>query len=98
MPLPVFKRVALITVGAVALSGCSTLFVSPSDSRCAHDLAEVERAAAAARQALAEGVDAEQRQPMLDLLVDAADHARASCGYEKPDTPSSQRARQPKAG
>lgn len=99
MSLPIFNPLAAVSLaGIVLLAGCSTLFVAPSDSRCARDLAEVEQAAAAARQALAEGVDAESRQPMLDLLVDSADQARASCGYEKPDTPSSSRARQPKAG
>ena len=83
---------------ATTLAGYSTLFVRSDDSQCARDLAEVENAAGAARRALVDGVSAEARQPMLDLLVDAADHARASCGYEAPDTPSSDRARKPKAG
>ncbi|MES1927806.1 hypothetical protein SADO_01080 [Salinisphaera dokdonensis CL-ES53] len=93
-----FLKVFGLALAVSVLAGCTTLFVSGDDSQCARDLAEVENAAAAARRALAEGVSAENRQPMLDLLVDAADHARASCGYERPDTPSSDRARKPKAG
>jgi uncharacterized lipoprotein len=97
MPYSSLKPVALVLL-ALSLAGCTSVFVRSDDSQCARDLAEVERAAEAARQALAQGVSAEDRQPMLDLMVDSADHARASCGYERPDTPSSDRARKPKAG
>lgn len=91
-------RYIVVCTGAIALAGCTQLFVRGDDRRCALDLSEVENAAAAARRQLAEGVAAQARQPTLDLMVESADNARASCGYERPDTPSSDRARRPKPG
>ena len=93
----------LIKLGAALaaplwIGGCAGLLVSADDSRCAQDLAAVERIAHSARGELADGLDAQARQPTLARLVDAAAHARASCAYEKPKTPSSDRAKGPKPG
>jgi len=94
------RRVGLLCVIglAVALSGCAGLLSSANDSACARDLKNVEHMAQAARGELADGVPAENRQATLARMVDAAGRARATCGYETPDTKGSRRARQPKAG
>lgn len=91
-------RVPLLALTITALSGCANLGVGADDSQCGRDLEAVQRAAAGARQELRQGVAPEQRQERLSRMVDAAEHARATCGYDAPVTPGTGRARQPKAG
>ncbi|MFC3105755.1 hypothetical protein [Salinisphaera aquimarina] len=93
-------RIATLALPLLVLSlgGCASLLVEANDSQCARDLDAVERTADAAQSELDRGMPAEQRQAALSRMVDAAGRARASCGYDVPDTDGTRRARQPKAG
>ncbi|MES1926889.1 hypothetical protein [Salinisphaera sp. T31B1] len=88
----------LVVALAAGLTGCSGLLISPDDSTCTIDLKRVEQSARDARAELASGMAVEQRQVGLSRMVEAAARARATCGYEVPDTKGARRARQPKAG
>lgn len=92
------SRRLLLMAMPMLLSGCTTLFVGADDTACASDLALVQRTAKTAEDELARGMSAEARQLTLARMIDAASRARATCGYEVPDTPASDRARKPKPG
>ena len=92
------RALILLLPAVIALSGCAGVLASADDNACERELQRVEHTAQAARTELSEGIIAEARQATLSRMVDAAGRARAACGYERPDTDSSRRARQPKAG